>query len=109
MVKYNYCPNCGNDKVLDITSDITYLACTNPSCRFCHIIIPPNSMGDRCMEYTTILSLDKWQDILSIVKKESKLEEEDINTTKKLIEDIKKELNRRYQERTGKVLEEEKN
>lgn len=40
MVGYNYCPSCGNDEVLDITSDITYFTCTNPSCRFCHIIVP---------------------------------------------------------------------
>ena len=60
---YNYCPNCGCDKVKRITKDVTYLVCMNKDCRFAHIVEPPNSMGDKSREYTTTLSKEDWSKI----------------------------------------------
>lgn len=61
MVRYyNYCPNCGCDKVESVTTSVTYLVCMNKDCRFAHIVEPPNSMGDKSREYTTTLSKEEW-------------------------------------------------
>ena len=61
MVRYyNYCPNCGCNKVKSTTTDVTYLVCMNKDCRFAHIVEPPNSMGDKSREYTTTLSKEDW-------------------------------------------------
>lgn len=64
MVRYySYCPNCGYNKVESVTTSVTYLVCMNKDCRFCHIIEPPNSMGDKSREYTTTLSKEDWLEI----------------------------------------------
>ncbi|MDU8952523.1 MAG: GNAT family N-acetyltransferase [Streptococcus sp.] len=64
MVRYyNYCPNCGCDKVESVTTSVTYLVCMNKDCRFAHIVEPPNSMGDKSREYTTTLSKEDWSKI----------------------------------------------
>lgn len=64
MVRYyNYCPNCGCDKVESVTTSVTYLVCMNKDCRFAHIVEPPNSMGDKSRKYTTTLSKEDWSKI----------------------------------------------
>lgn len=64
MVRYyNYCPNCGRNKVESVTTGVTYLVCMNKDCRFAHIVEPPNSMGDKSREYTTTLSKEDWSKI----------------------------------------------
>ena len=60
MRHYNFCPNCGNRGMKKVTADVTLIFCKNKSCRFCHVVEPPNSMGDKPNEFTTILDMDRW-------------------------------------------------